>query len=87
MKDPDCPLCRLTYSSDVKTSLVYRDSVIMITYCSKHEDQPLVVSITHKLPSPKDLRHIREVCLQCFPDKKFRGYMNSMPNHWHDHLI
>jgi len=88
MKDPNCPLCRLVFDNEVKTKIIYKDMIMTITYCETHRDQPLVVLNDHReLPNPIEMNQIRYICEKLFPNKKFRGYMQSIPNHWHDHLI
>ncbi len=37
--------------------------------------------------SEGEKQEVEELRKRYFPDKQFRGFMRSIPEHWHDHLI
>ncbi len=83
-----CLLCKLIFENDIKTELLYKDKFCTITYCSTHRSQPMVVLNRHSAqPNKKELEHIKKICKEKFPNKKFRGRMQSIPDHFHEHLI
>ena len=88
MHNINCELCDLVFDDNIKTSLIYKDKYVTITYCDTHKDTPMVVLNNHKSKiSYEQLRHIAERCAVLFPDRKFRKGMNSILDHWHAHLI
>jgi hypothetical protein len=49
---------------------------------------PMVVSREHRVTITEDERGQLELIRKIyFSGKKFRGYMRSITDHWHDHLI
>jgi len=81
--DPNCSLCR----KDPIREQPYRDEICWVTICPLH-NQPMIVLNAHRpAPTPGEWEHIKGVKDKLFPNLKFRGYMQSMPQHFHDHLV
>jgi len=82
--DPNCPLCR----KEPLTPHIYEDEVCWVCYCATHRDTPMIVLNDHRpYPTEEEWLHIRKVAKDLFPLRRFRGFMGSMPDHWHEHLI
>lgn len=80
---PDCSLCQ----KDKLAPQPYADDVCWETVCLRHQ-QPMLVLNRHAYePTSEEMAHIEEVRKERHPDKQFRGYMQSTPQHWHDHLV
>ena len=87
-KNSNCDLCKLVFDNDVKTKIIHKDEICTVTYCSIHKTTPMIVLNRHSVsPSPSESNSIGEVMQRLFPNKKFRGRMQSIKNHWHEHLI
>lgn len=81
--DPNCSLCR----KDPIREQPYHDEVCWITVCPLH-NQPMIILNDHRPElTAEEREHIRQVKDRLYPDLKFRGYMASMPQHWHEHLV
>jgi len=47
----------------------------------------MVVLKRHGLPSEKERGHIEEILTKLIPGWSFRGYMTSIKDHWHEHIV
>lgn len=47
----------------------------------------LVLKEHHANLSSDELKEAEEVRKTHYPGKKFRGYMQSITSHWHDHIV
>lgn len=81
--DPSCSLCR----KDPLAPQSYSDDVCWETVCPLHQQPMLVLNRHASKPTSEEIAHIEKVRRERHPDKQFRGYMTSMPQHWHVHLI
>lgn len=78
-----CDLCQKEH----RREWLWEDEICWITYCSTH-GQPMIVLNRHApQPTQEEMRHIIEIKEKLFPNLRFRGYMASNPEHWHEHLI
>ena len=79
-----CPLCEAKRI----TPRLYSDSVCFVCRCSTHQDQWMVVLKRHApVPTPEEARHIDAVVNYLLPGKRYRGYMTSIKDHWHQHIL
>jgi len=58
-----------------------------ILTCRVHEVPMLVLKEHRPVLTKIEKNEAEDIRLKVFPDKKFRGYMQSIPEHWHDHLV
>ena len=81
--DENCSLCR----KDRLREQPYSDDICWVTVCPLH-NQPMLVLNAHRAePTLREWEHIKGVKEKLYPNLRFRGYMASMPGHWHQHLI
>lgn len=74
-----CELCELVGD--------YEDNICKLANC-RSCGIPMVVLQRHDTAATsEELEHIKKVVARLFPGKGLRGYMRSIPQHWHDHLI
>jgi len=81
--DPACSLCR----KDPLAPQPYSDDICWETVCPLHNQPMLVLNAHRSQPTAEEMAHIEEVRKARHPDKRFRGYIQSMREHWHQHLI
>ena len=82
--DSNCPLCRAEHL----TPWIWEDEVCWICYCATHTETPMIVLKRHSAePTPEEMEHIKAVKNKLFPELRFRGHMQSLPDHWHEHLV
>lgn len=81
--EPNCSLCR----KDRLAPQSYSDDICWETVCALHQQPILVLNAHRAQATPEEMEHIKEVAAKRHPGKKFRGYMASMPFHFHDHLV
>lgn len=81
--DPSCSLCR----KDPIREQPYQDEVCWTTVCPLHQNPMIVLNRHASQPTEEEWEHIKMVQERLFPNLRFRGYMTSMPQHWHDHLV
>jgi len=79
-----CPLCK----AEVKSHWWYRDDLIYVCECISCR-QPMVVIWRHApTPTPEELRRAEMIVKGLFGEKaRFRGYMRSIKDHWHEHVV
>jgi len=78
--------CELCQGDDIM-GIIHQDDVCWITRCKIHK-VPMIVLNDHKdKPTEDEMKHMESLRQRYFPKLKFRGYMKSIPDHWHDHLI
>ena len=83
----DCPLCKLA-EGDIKTKLYYQNDDYIIVDCLTCKTPMLVAKRHDYTPSPGERGRLLELCKKLFGDKaSFRGYMRSLPQHWHEHIM
>jgi len=81
--DSSCSLCR----KDPIAEQTYYDEICWITRCPLH-NQPMIVLNRHApQPTEEEWEHIKTIKDRLYQNLRFRGYMQSMPEHWHDHLV
>lgn len=87
--DGNCSLCR----KDSLREQPHHDGICWVTFCPNpqcpHQGSPMIVLNEHRPElTPEEWEHIKEVKEKLYPELKFRGEgMNSMPQHWHEHLV
>lgn len=81
--DQDCSLCR----KEPLAEQLYHDEVCWVTSCPLHGNPMIVLNAHRPEPTPEEWEHIKQVKDRLYPNLRFRGYMQSYPQHWHDHLV
>jgi len=55
--------------------------------CSFHNQPMIVLKEHHFYLTEQEKIEAEDIRKKRYPSLKFRGYMQSIPDHWHDHLI
>lgn len=77
-----CDLCKAVEDGDAK-SVSGNFCILICRTCHT----PMIVFKHHRSDlNPEERQEMLEVKEKLFPDKQLRGYMRSIPDHWHDHL-
>ncbi len=86
--EPNCSLCQ----KEPLAEQPYHDEVCWVTFCPNlncpQRGSSMIVLNAHRPePTLAEREHIKQVKDRLYPNLNFRGYMTSMPQHWHDHLM
>ncbi len=84
-KIEECDLCKAIENK--KVDKIWAEGSFYGLICREHK-QPMIVLIEHRdCLTINETWEAEAIRRRRYPDLKFRGYMASIPQHWHDHLI